>query len=70
VVIVEENESYGNIAGNTTQAPYLNQLISQGELFTNYTGVADGSNPERQQPVREFRHHGPLGLGNRYARCD
>ncbi len=45
VVIVEENESYGNIVGNTAQAPYLNQLISQGELFTNYTGVADGSNP-------------------------
>ena len=35
VVIVEENESYGDIAGNTAQAPYLNQLISQGELFTN-----------------------------------
>jgi hypothetical protein len=45
VVIVEENESYGNIVGNTAQAPYLNQLINQGELFTNYTGVADGSNP-------------------------
>jgi len=45
VVIVEENESYGNIAGNTAQAPYLNRLISQGELFTKYTGVADGSNP-------------------------
>jgi phosphatidylinositol-3-phosphatase len=44
VVIVEENESYGNIVGNS-QAPYLNQLISQGELLTNYTGVADGSNP-------------------------
>jgi phosphatidylinositol-3-phosphatase len=45
VVIVEENESYGDIVGNTAQAPYLNQLISQGELFTNYTWVADGSNP-------------------------
>jgi phosphatidylinositol-3-phosphatase len=44
VVIVEENETYGNIVGNS-QAPYLNQLISQGELFTNYAGVADGSNP-------------------------
>ena len=43
VVIVEENETYANIVGNT-QAPYLNQLISQGELFTNYAGVADGSN--------------------------
>jgi len=44
VVIVEENETYANIAGNS-QAPYLNQLISQGELLTNYAGVADGSNP-------------------------
>lgn len=44
VVIVEENESYGDIVGNS-QAPYLNQLIAGGELFTNYTGVADGSNP-------------------------
>ena len=44
VVIVEENETYANIVGNG-QAPYLNQLIGQGELFTNYAGVADGSNP-------------------------
>jgi hypothetical protein len=44
VVIVEENEPYGNIVGNS-QAPYLNQLISQGKLFTDYAGVADGSNP-------------------------
>ena len=44
VVIVEENESYSSIVGNS-QAPYLNQLISQGLLFTNYTAVADGSNP-------------------------
>ena len=44
VVIVEENETYGNIVGNS-QAPYLNQLIAQGKLFTNYAGVASGSNP-------------------------
>src|SRR5215469_434290 len=44
VVIVMENETYGNIVGNS-EAPYLNQLISQGELFTNYAGVASGSNP-------------------------
>jgi phosphatidylinositol-3-phosphatase len=44
VVIVLENEPYGSIVGNS-QAPYLNQLIAQGELFTNYAGVADGSNP-------------------------
>ena len=44
VVIVEENEQYGNIVGNS-QAPYLNQLIANWELFTNYAGVASGSTP-------------------------
>ena len=44
VVIVEENEQYNNIVGNS-QAPFLNQLISQGELFTNYTAVTGSSNP-------------------------
>jgi hypothetical protein len=44
VVIVMENETYDDIAGNS-QAPYLNQLIAQGELFTDYAAVASGSNP-------------------------
>jgi hypothetical protein len=44
VVIMEENEPYDSIVGNN-QAPYLNQLISQGKLFTNFTGIADGSHP-------------------------
>ena len=44
VVIVMENETYDDIAGNS-EAPYLNQLITQGQLFTNYTAVASGSNP-------------------------
>src|SRR5579859_2779420 len=45
VVIVMENETYDNIIGNS-QAPYLNQLIAGGELFTNYTAVASGSTPD------------------------
>jgi IPT/TIG domain/Phosphoesterase family len=45
VVIVEENEPYGSIVGNS-QAPYLNQLIANWELFTNYTAVASGSTPD------------------------
>jgi hypothetical protein len=45
VVIVEENEAYDSIVGNS-QAPYLNQLIAQGKLFTNYTAVASGSTPD------------------------
>ena len=44
VVIVEENEPYDNIVGNA-EAPYLNQLIAQGKLFTNYTAVAGSSTP-------------------------
>jgi len=44
VVIVMENETYDNIVGNS-QAPYLNQLIAHGELFTDYAAVASGSNP-------------------------
>ena len=45
VVIVEENEPYGNIVGNS-QAPYLNQLIANWELFSNYAAVASGSTPD------------------------
>jgi hypothetical protein len=45
VVIVEENEPYDSIVGSS-QAPYLNQLIANWELFTNYTAVASGSTPD------------------------
>jgi acid phosphatase len=44
VVIVMENETYTNIVGNS-QAPYLNQLMANGELFTNYAAVYGASNP-------------------------
>src|SRR6266702_1429065 len=44
VVIVMENEIYDDIIGSS-QAPYLNQLIPQGDLFTDYAAVASGSNP-------------------------
>src|ERR1700686_2377574 len=42
VMIVLENETYDSIVANS-QAPYLNQLISEGNLFTNYTAQASGS---------------------------
>ena len=46
VVIVEENQSFSDIVGNTSQAPYLNQLIANGKLFTNYAQASgNGSNP-------------------------
>jgi hypothetical protein len=45
VTIVLENESHPAIAGSP-DAPYLNQLIANGELFTNYFAVdTDGSFP-------------------------
>src|SRR6266516_3080542 len=44
VVITMENETYDNIVGSS-EAPYLNGLIPQGELFTDYAAVASGSNP-------------------------
>src|SRR5437764_14957453 len=44
VVIVMENNTYDDIVGNS-EAPYLNQLIAEGELFTDYAAVASGSNP-------------------------
>ena len=42
--IVMENKEYGSIVGKTT-APYLNTLIAQYGLATNYTGVAHPSEP-------------------------
>lgn len=36
VIIVMENEGYGNIIGQDSQAPYLNQLASRNSLASNY----------------------------------
>jgi hypothetical protein len=43
-VIVMENKEYGEIVGSAN-APYLNSLIAQYGLATNYTGVAHPSEP-------------------------
>jgi acid phosphatase len=45
IVVVEENKNYGQIAGNTRAAPYLNQLIARGALFTQSSGIAHPSQP-------------------------
>jgi hypothetical protein len=42
--IVMENKEYGSIVGSQA-APYLNSLIAQYGLATNYTGVAHPSEP-------------------------
>jgi phosphatidylinositol-3-phosphatase len=36
VLVMEENESYSAVVGNTTDWPNLNELISHGALPTNY----------------------------------
>ena len=44
VLIVEENQPFPSIVG-TSQAPYVNQLIANGKLFTKYTAAVGSSNP-------------------------
>ncbi len=43
-VIVMENKEYGSIVGSSN-APYMNQLIRQNGLATNYDGVSHPSEP-------------------------
>ena len=43
-VIVMENKEYGDIVGSS-HAPYLNSLIAQYGLATNYTGITHPSEP-------------------------
>ena len=44
VLLSLENENYSDIVGSS-QAPYLNSLIAQGMLLTNYYGVTHPSQP-------------------------
>ncbi len=43
--IVMENHSYNEIIGNTSQAPYINQLVSQYGVASNYFAVTHPSLP-------------------------
>jgi len=45
VVVMEENHSYADIVGNTSSAPYMNQLASQGAVLTGSFGVTHPSEP-------------------------
>src|SRR5215472_1817585 len=46
VVVMEENHSYNEIIGNTTNAPYINNtLVSEGALFTQSFAVSHPSEP-------------------------
>ncbi len=45
VVVMEENHSYSDIIGNTSEAPYFNQLASEGALLTSSYAVTHPSEP-------------------------
>ncbi len=45
IIIVEENEGFASVIGNTSQAPYQNQLASQFALAANYFAVGHPSLP-------------------------
>jgi hypothetical protein len=44
-VVVEENHGYSAVVGNTTEMPYLNQLISRSAVATQYYANAHPSLP-------------------------
>lgn len=45
VLVMEENQSYSTVVGNTSAWPHLNALIGQGALATNYYADAHSSIP-------------------------
>lgn len=45
VVVMEENEGYGSVIGNTTSAPYINSLAGTCGLATNYHNTDHPSAP-------------------------
>lgn len=45
VVVVEENRSYSDVIGNTTDAPFINALAAQGASFGRSYAVAHPSQP-------------------------
>ncbi|KJK59380.1 acid phosphatase [Saccharothrix sp. ST-888] len=45
VVVMEENHSFDDVIGDTSDAPYINSLASQGALMTSSFGVTHPSEP-------------------------
>ena len=45
VVVMEENHSYSDIIGDTTDAPYINQLANSGALMTSSYAITHPSEP-------------------------
>jgi phosphatidylinositol-3-phosphatase len=45
VIVMEENHSFDDIIGDTTDAPYMNQLADEGALMTSSYAVTHPSEP-------------------------
>jgi phosphatidylinositol-3-phosphatase len=45
VIVMEENHSYSDVIGNTSQAPYMNQLAGKGALMTSSYAITHPSEP-------------------------
>jgi phosphatidylinositol-3-phosphatase len=45
VVVMEENHSYSDIIGDTTDAPYINTLASEGAVMTTSFAITHPSEP-------------------------
>lgn len=45
VIVMMENQNYGTVIGNTSQAPYINSLAAQGASLTDSHGVWHPSLP-------------------------
>jgi phosphatidylinositol-3-phosphatase len=45
VIVMEENHSYSDIIGNTTDAPYFNELADEGALLTSSYAITHPSEP-------------------------
>jgi acid phosphatase len=45
VVVMEENHSFSDIIGDTSDAPYMNQLANEGALLTSSYAVTHPSDP-------------------------
>jgi acid phosphatase len=45
VIVMEENHSYADIIGNTSNAPYMNTLAGQGALMTKSFAITHPSEP-------------------------
>jgi phosphatidylinositol-3-phosphatase len=45
VIVMEENHSYSDIIGNTSEAPYMNQLATDGALMTSSYAITHPSEP-------------------------